>query len=272
MTDLEQEKLKAEISNLNTQAEKANIELANLKKTFYHRSLEIFKIFFSFVLGIGGITAVITGFQLSEIKKERMELEVNKAKEALVDLNIQKDITDSAINVAKSQLAFIKTEMDTLHNNLETANMSKSTNTGAFNKAIDRVTDIGNTITKTNQQLQIINHPLLPNKHNISDYLVGIQTIGFEDTVRVRLNEQLHKAGYSLHELSFSYQLNDRPVWFAKHPTILYYARSSFQTANDLAELMKKLTSRRFIIQQGAGLGVDPSQKDITLFVHYPKD
>ena len=41
--------------------------------------------------------------------------------------------------------------------------------------------------------------------------------------------------------------------------------------AQELAKLMKELTGQDFAAQRGAGLGVEPSRRDVTLFVHYVK-
>jgi hypothetical protein len=34
---------------------------------------------------------------------------------------------------------------------------------------------------------------------------------------------------------------------------------------------MKSLTGQDFAVQRGAGLGVDPSRRDVTLYIHYAK-
>jgi hypothetical protein len=104
-----------------------------------------------------------------------------------------------------------------------------------------------------------------------SDYLVGLQTLGIADEARKDLNAKLLKAGYSLHDISVSYQLSDRPSWFAQRSTVFYYSRSALPAAKGLAQLLKGLTGEDFAIQRGAGLGVDPGQRDVTLFVHYTK-
>jgi hypothetical protein len=106
--------------------------------------------------------------------------------------------------------------------------------------------------------------------HLLSDYLVGIETLGFDDDVRVNLNESLQKAGYGLHSLSASYK-GARPSWFATRSTVFYYADSAAKTAQALADFMKDATGQTFQVRQGNGLGVDPSAKDVTLFVHYLK-
>lgn len=105
--------------------------------------------------------------------------------------------------------------------------------------------------------------------HHTSDYLVGIQTLGMADDARKSLNETLLKIGYSLHDISSSYQVGERPEWFAQKNTVFYYSKSALLEAQNLAQAMKNLTGKDFTVQRGSGLGVDPSQREVTLFVHY---
>jgi hypothetical protein len=105
----------------------------------------------------------------------------------------------------------------------------------------------------------------------LSDYLVGVQTLGAPDEYRQELNAKLRAAGYSLHDISSSFQVSDRPNWFAQRPTVFYYHPAALQAARDLASLLKDWTGEEFQVQSGNGLGVDPSQRDVTLFVHYLK-
>jgi hypothetical protein len=102
------------------------------------------------------------------------------------------------------------------------------------------------------------------------DYFVGLQTFGIPDKAREDLNAKIQAAGYGLHELSASYQ-GERPSWFAPESTVLYYSAVAQSAAKELADRLKQLTGTPFAIQRGSGLGVDPSQRDVTLFVHYIK-
>ncbi len=77
--------------------------------------------------------------------------------------------------------------------------------------------------------------------------------------------------GYSLDPLTYSYQTGERPSWFAPRSTVFYYAASAQPGAQQLAQFMKKVTGQDFAVQRGAGLGVDPSRKGVTFFVHYIK-
>jgi hypothetical protein len=104
-----------------------------------------------------------------------------------------------------------------------------------------------------------------------SDYSVGLQTLGISDAERTSLNEKLQSGGYNLDPLTASYPSEKRPGWFAERSTVLYYSASSLAAAQELARFMQTLTGQTFTVQRGAGLGVDPSRRDVTLFVHYIK-
>jgi hypothetical protein len=105
-----------------------------------------------------------------------------------------------------------------------------------------------------------------------SDFSVGLQTLGVPDSDRVALNEKIHAAGYGLDPVTWSYPAGQRPSWFALRSTVFYYSSSSLPEAKELAETMKSLTGLDFSVQRGAGLGVDPARKDVTLYVHYVKN
>ena len=272
MSELEQKKLEAEIINLQAQTAKAlsdaakiDAEKNSLQKSWRDSILEATKVFGALVLGAGGITAAITGYQISEVRKEKMELEISKGRAQLDDLNVQKAST-------QQQLVAIKAEVEGLQTSLEAARKARSTTgtTGLLDEAINRAADIGKAVATTNAQLRSLDQSAA--SHKTSDYLVGLQTLGVPDTTREQLNQKLREEGYSLHEISHSYQTDARPPWLASRPTILYYARSSLAAAKQLAGVMKKLTGNDFAVQRGSGLGVDPGQQDVTLFVHYAKN
>jgi hypothetical protein len=102
-------------------------------------------------------------------------------------------------------------------------------------------------------------------------YLVGLQTLGISDGERQALNQKLREAGYRLHGTSASYQFAQRPPWFAPRSTVFYYAVSAVPAADSLAQRLKQLTGQDFVTQLGAGSGVEPGQRAITLFVDYVK-
>lgn len=102
-----------------------------------------------------------------------------------------------------------------------------------------------------------------------SNFLVGLQTVGIGDEVRVDLNEKLQNDGYSLDEVTYSYPEGQKPSWFAYRPTVFFYSASARSQANSLAKFMKEQTGVAFHVQRGAGLGVDADKKNVTLFVHY---
>lgn len=106
---------------------------------------------------------------------------------------------------------------------------------------------------------------------NKSDYLVGLQTLGIQDEERIAINAKLSSDGYGLDSITWSYPAGERPSWFASRPTVFYYSASALPAAQELARIMKTITKQDFAVQRGAGLGVDPSRRNVTLFVHFIK-
>jgi len=101
-----------------------------------------------------------------------------------------------------------------------------------------------------------------------SDYLVGLQTVGIPDTERISINTKLGAEGYSLDNVTWSYAAKERPSWFATRSTVFYYSASALPAAQELARFMKTVTKQEFAVQRGAGLGVNPGLRDVTLYVH----
>jgi len=101
--------------------------------------------------------------------------------------------------------------------------------------------------------------------------LVGLQTLGVPDAERVAISEKLSAEGYGLDALTWSHPSDQRPSWFAQRSTVFYYAAAAQPAAQQLASFMKAQTGQDFAVQLGAGLGVDPGRRQVTLFVHYVK-
>jgi hypothetical protein len=264
MSELDQKKIEAEIVNLQAQTAKIDTERTSLKKSWRDWVLEAIKVVGALVLGAGGITAAITGYQLSEVKKERTDLEITKSQARLDELKAQKDAT-------QQQLTSIKAEIEALQTSLEAARKAKTDNAGFLDDAINRAADIGRSVATTNAQLRSADGSGLV-LHKLSDYLVGLQTLGLDDSARQQLNQKIRGGGYGLHDTSLSYPKNERPPWFASKSTVFYYAKSALPAAKQLAGVMKQFTGDDFAVQRGSGLGVDPAQQDVTLFVHYVKN
>lgn len=254
MSDLQQNKLEAEIANLQAQTAKIDEERRSLSKSWRDWLPETIKVVGALVLGAGGVTAAITGYQMSEVKKERTDFEIVRAKSELDDLNKQKAST-------QEQIASIKTQFNALQATLELARNAKSDTTEVLNQAIRNATEIGNAIAQTSAQLH--------NLPNLSDYRVGLQTLGVDDSTRQDLNHKIRDGGYGLSDKSFAY--SSREPWFAPRSTVFYYADSALSAATQLSGLMKQLTGDDFVVQRGLGFGVDPTQRDVTLFVDYVK-
>jgi hypothetical protein len=110
-----------------------------------------------------------------------------------------------------------------------------------------------------------------PATRDKSAYSVGLQTVGVDANERVSINEKLQAEGYGLDPTTWSYPADQRPSWFAAQSTVFYYSSSSRPMAEQVARFLKRTTGQDFIVQRGAGLGVDSSRADLTLFVHYIK-
>lgn len=261
MSELDQRKLEAEISNLQSQTAKIDAEKEGLRKTWHGWFLEVIKVVGALILGVGGITAAITGYQLSEVKKERTDFETLQERKQLDELKQQKVAT-------QQDLASIKAELEGLQSTLETARKAKTESSSVLDDAINRAAGIGKAVAMTNAQLR---NSSAPSTRSLSDYLVGLQTLGVDDATRDQLNQKIRNQGYGLHELSASYRANERPSWFASRSTVFYYAASALPAAKQLAAAMKQLTGDDFVVQLGSGQGVDPGQRDVTFFVHYVK-
>src|SRR5262249_35107153 len=83
--------------------------------------------------------------------------------------------------------------------------------------------------------------------------------------------KKIRSEGYGLDRVTWSYPADKRPSWFADRSTVFHYSESSRPVAQQLALFMKSVTGQEFAVRRGAGLGVEPSRKDVTLFVHYIK-
>lgn len=275
MNELEQKKLEAEIANLNAEtaraiadANKVDDERASLRRSWRDWSIEAIKVVSAVVLGVGGMTAAITGYQISEVKKERMDLEISRIHIELEELTRTKAATETAVVQARQQLASLTTEVAGLQKALETVRAASSMRTDQLEAAITRVAEIGTAISDTKASLQSAS-AAGRRSHQIGDYLVGLQTLGLADEARTALNSKLREAGYGLHSLTASYQPAERPSWFAARSTVLYYSSASKAVATELARVLSKLTGESFVVQPGAGSGVDPAEREVTFFVHY---
>jgi hypothetical protein len=199
-----------------------------------------------------------------EERASQLAQEISDAQGQLDEMNLQKA-------AAQDQLKAIKTEVEQLRASLEVARQDKPKDAAVLDAAINKTDDIGKAISETNGQLQAQEQPPLTSLP-ISEYRVGLQTLGVSDEERVRLNQKLRDEGYTLHESSVAYPKDARPSWFASRSTVFYYAKSARAAAKHVATAMKKLTGEDFAVRRGAGLGVVPGEGDLTLFVHYVKN
>lgn len=123
---------------------------------------------------------------------------------------------------------------------------------------------------KKRKQL-IINVGLTNASTNSGIYFVDLQTLGLEDSTRLDLNEKLQSQQFGLDPILFFYNTKNKPSWFASRLTVFYDTSSSRDVAERLAALMKLQTGINFLIQRGAGLGVDIDKRKVTFFIHYIK-
>lgn len=59
------------------------------------------------------------------------------------------------------------------------------------------------------------------------------------------------------------------PGFFSRKPTVLYYSDDTKVWASKVADQLSKISGSRFLITQGKGVGVAPSEINNTLIVHY---
>ena len=158
MNELEEKKLVAEIAMLDAQAIKArkDAELASSAAKSKTSIIEVIKLFGSLILGIGGITAVITGYQLTEVKKERMELEIQKREKDLEQTSAALLAAQQELDQTSTQIATLRTELGALKTGLATATTPSTENTvKRVDAAIDSAKNVQNSVQKA--QLNVAN-------------------------------------------------------------------------------------------------------------------
>lgn len=130
-----QAKLEADIQLVQAETEKIRAEIAKMERECEVRKsklgefiIEGIKVFGALVLGAGGVIAAYSGYQLSEVKKERLELEATKVQEQLAQTTLELNTVVSNRKKAKkilaamtSQLAATRSELDMLNGKLSEA-------------------------------------------------------------------------------------------------------------------------------------------------------
>jgi hypothetical protein len=123
-----QAKLEADIQLVQAETEKIRAEIAKMERESEVRKSKIgefiiegIKVFGALVLGAGGVIAAYSGYQLSEVKKERLELEATKAQERLTQTTLELDTVisnrkkaEKSLAAMTSQLAATRSELDML--------------------------------------------------------------------------------------------------------------------------------------------------------------
>ena len=195
--------------------------------------------------------------------------------------------SDRALKEAQTTISNLQKKNDELVKELAEANTK--INSPALKERNTKLEDENRSIKDATRQVQdTVSQAIESNSHLVekalssssqiaslepdhSDYFVGLQTLGIPDTERIAINEKLESDGYNLDTYTYSYSTKERPSWFAARSTVFYYSASSLSAAQQLASFMEAVTGQKFVVQRGAGFGVDPSRKAATLFVHYIK-
>ena len=190
--------------------------------------------------------------------------------------------SDNALKKAQATISELQAKNDQLVAALSDAKVPAADST--FRQRVDKLETDNRRLRDSTQQVQEAvsrtidsNAPLVEKvgraavSRSRSDFNVGIQTVGVSDEERKTLNEKVGSEGYGLDPTSLSYPAGERPSWFAPRSTVFYYAASALPTARDVARLLKAATGQDFVVQKGAGLGVDPARRDVTIYVNYVK-
>ncbi len=193
------------------------------------------------------------------------------------------EVTNEKLDEANEQITALQSKNDELVAALaEAQDKFTNENTESGGEFSRKVANLEEQSLALKSQTQIVqssvnkrlktNIDFINTKKNIqtkSDFFVGLQTVGVDDSRRIALNEQIQSEGYSLDDTTYAYPADQKPSWFAYRPTVFYYSTAAKGQATELAAFMKSKTGKTFHVQRGAGLGVDADKKDVTLFVHY---
>jgi len=223
--------------------------------------LIVFPIKFNSILVKAGFEeGDVVGFKWrSNLENSTVALE--RAYSSIDSLEFKNNQLILALHEAEKKLG--DSELKTKLQKLESQNLVIQQNTK------DVQTKVLNAIDQNTPLIEGIKSPSNKEDYTISDYTVGLQTVGISNTIRNDLNIKLKEKGYGLDKLTYSYTKEDKPSWFASQPTVFYYSNRSKKQAQQLANYISDLTSVKFKVQRGAGLGVDPGKKHLTFFVHY---
>lgn len=93
-------------------AQIAKLEREGHPPAFGLRLLELIKLGGSLILGAGGVIAAITGYQMSEVKKERVELEFAQKQSELNTLNAQYQQRKADYDKLGADLKALSNELD----------------------------------------------------------------------------------------------------------------------------------------------------------------
>jgi hypothetical protein len=217
--------------------------------------------FNSIMVNAGFQEGSIGGFKWKSNLVESNEA-LEQANKSIESLKEENDLLVLALEEAKINLG--DSDLNKKFNILRDKNISLKKETDAVQKGVLQVIESNEPVLKK------INFESKRNRTlKVSDYSVGLQTLGIQNEARLELNKKIIKNGYELDDFTYSYNADNKPNWLALSPTVFYYSNSSKKQAEDLSQLMEKLTEKKFAVRRGECAGVDQSRKHLTNFVHY---
>jgi hypothetical protein len=206
------------------------------------------------------------GFKEGNVAGFKWEASLDKSTQALKEAEakiseLQKEKDDQAKALADAQAQLADSALKQRISELEKVNAAQKASTELVLNSVAQTIKANTALVEKAQATS-----------RKSDYLVGLQTLGVTNDERNAINAKLSAEGYGLDKVTWSYPAGERPSWFASRSTVFYYSASALSAAQELARFLKTLTKQDFAVQRGAGLGVEPSQRAVTLFVHYVKE
>ena len=150
---LEQRKVEAEVAYLQAQASKLQAEEKKLGRTRGAWVVDGVKVIGALILGAGGVIATFTGYQLTELRKERMQLEIDRQVQQLDEARHRKADLDSALTAAQAQFEKTKADLASVATQLEAAKTNSPTDTASLDAAIAETKQISKEVNSAAAQL-----------------------------------------------------------------------------------------------------------------------
>lgn len=159
-------KMKADVEFLQAQTEKIRAEIAKLQKDLKDRKtffFEVIKVVGALVLGVGGTIAAFSGYQLSEVKKERADFEAKKTIEVIEEKNkeakkldtqlkalvTQRDVTAVELKELSDLLVGLKAEIAASQDIAQSKSNTQGEGEKALNNISDRIQEVDSQLKRT---------------------------------------------------------------------------------------------------------------------------